>query len=310
VAADRLGALTREALAAALGVAREQKLPVDDPRVLPNRGNLLVRFGPAPVLARVATLTAWMRRDPLAWLAREVAVARHAARRGAPVVAPASIVDPGPYWRDGFALSLWTYTPFSAQRPDAAAVGAALAQLHTSLADYPGTLPVMVPVHEQIDDGLAVLAREHILGTEQVVALRSCHEEVLAELDGVGSAAVLHGDAHSGNLLRGEHGWRWIDMEETCVGPREWDLAVMISAFAGEKASAGQGVDAETALASYAATSGTPLVTPEELTPFLRARELEAAVWTLGMAHHHPARYRDGARTLLTTILKSRKNRR
>lgn len=50
-------------------------LPVGDLRVVSARGNLLVHVAPLPVLARVATLTGWTRRDPFAWLEREVAVA-------------------------------------------------------------------------------------------------------------------------------------------------------------------------------------------------------------------------------------------
>jgi hypothetical protein len=63
---SRVHALTRAGVAAALAVAREQGLPAENPRVLPSRGNLLVRLAPAAVVARVATLTAWTRRDPFA----------------------------------------------------------------------------------------------------------------------------------------------------------------------------------------------------------------------------------------------------
>jgi hypothetical protein len=72
---DRVEKLRRAGLAAAIALAREQGLPADDPRVLSSRGNLLVHLAPAPVVARVATLTAWTRSDPFVWLAREVAVA-------------------------------------------------------------------------------------------------------------------------------------------------------------------------------------------------------------------------------------------
>jgi aminoglycoside/choline kinase family phosphotransferase len=35
----------------------------------------------------------------------------------------------------------------------------------------------------------------------------------------------LHGDAHTGNLLQSGDGPRWIDFEDVCAGPVEWDLA-------------------------------------------------------------------------------------
>jgi len=61
-----LATLTWAGLAAAMRVAREQGLPAEGPRVLSSRGNLPVHLTPAPVVARVATLTAWTRRDPFA----------------------------------------------------------------------------------------------------------------------------------------------------------------------------------------------------------------------------------------------------
>ena len=34
----------------------------------------------------------------------------------------------------------------------------------------------------------------------------------------------IHGDAHSGNVLAGG---RWLDFDEACAGPPEWDLACL-----------------------------------------------------------------------------------
>jgi thiamine kinase-like enzyme len=42
----------------------------------------------------------------------------------------------------------------------------------------------------------------------------------------------LHGDAHAGNLIATRAGLVWIDFEETCRGPVEWDLATMMDADA------------------------------------------------------------------------------
>ncbi len=92
-------AAIREGLAVATAVARELGLPADDHRVLSARGNLLVHLAPGPVVARVATLTAWTRDDPFAWLAREVEwpasppVDQTASLSGSAVLAG---VSPGP----------------------------------------------------------------------------------------------------------------------------------------------------------------------------------------------------------------------
>src|SRR5450631_1684600 len=268
---SRAQTLIRAGVAAALSVAREQGLPAENPRVLSSRGNLLVHLAPAPVVARVATLTAWTRRDPFAWLAREVAVASYLARQGTAAVPPTALADPGPHRKDGLAMSLWTYVQPSTERAGPAIVGAALGRLHLTLDGFPGELPLMAPVREQIDDGLAALEQDHVLSRPELLALRARHAGILADLDGLAEEAiVLHGDAHGGNLLPTAGGWLWADLEETCRGPREWDLAVLArseDSAAKENAdqgSAGQGsagkVSAgKVALAAYAAVTGMPL---------------------------------------------------
>ena len=301
----RLEEMTRAGLAAAVRVAREQGLPGDDPEVLSSRGNVLVHLRPAPVVARAATLTAWTRSDPFRWLAREVAVAGYAAAHGGPVVAPTALADPGPHWGDGLAVSLWDWVPPSPARPAPAEAGAALARLHLAAAGFPGELPVLSPLRAQISEGLDALEREQVLDRAVLAALRDRHAGVLAELDGrTGPTLVLHGDAHAGNLLypaaarsgtRPGSGWLWMDLEETCRGPREFDLAVLIRGLPADGAAA--------ALAAYSEAAGTPPPGPEALAWFNRARELEGTVWTLGMAYQYPARYREPARALLARVL-------
>jgi len=292
--------MTRAGLAAAVRVAREQGLPGDDPEVLSSRGNVIVHLRPAPVVARVATLTAWTRSDPLRWLAREVAVAGYAAGQGGPAVAPTALADPGPHRMDGLAVSLWTWVPPSPARPQPAEVGEALARLHLAAAGFPGELPLLSPLRALITEGLAALEREQAAAPAVLAALRERHDAILAELDGVtGPVLVLHGDAHAGNLLpadgaRPGPGWLWIDLEETCRGPRAFDLAVLADH---------QGADAGATLAAYAAVTGEPLPEPEVLALFTRARRLEGAVWTLGMAYQYPVRYREPARFLLADVL-------
>lgn len=287
--------LNRVGMAAVAHVAAAQRLPVGDLRVVSARGNLLVHLAPAPVLARVATLTGWTRRDPAAWLAHEVSVARHAADHGGPVVAPTALAEPGPHLVNGLALSLWEYRETLPVRADGRELGVALAALHAAVADHPGPLPWLTPVTDQIADCLHALERDQVLAPEVLSVLRARHADVLAELDGTGSSPiVLHGDAHAGNLLRCADGWRWTDLEETCLGPPEWDLAVMVSS---------QDADGTAALAGWAAATGERVPSVAGLAPFGRARDLEALVWLLGMAHLYPRRYRTPAAERLAEIL-------
>jgi Ser/Thr protein kinase RdoA (MazF antagonist) len=290
----RVGELNRRGLAAAVALAPGLGLPAADPVILSGRGNLLVHFAPAPVVARVATLTAWSRRDPLAWLVREVAVAGYVADRGGPVVPPSRAADPGPHVQDGFAISLWEFVPASLRRPSPVELGAALASLHLAAADCPADLGDLTPARDQISDGLDALERESALAPAEADALRARQELLLGRLGDTGPAIVLHGDAHGGNLIATAGGWRWIDLEECCRGPAEWDLATM----------AGQaGEDAGAALRGYADRAGRPVPGPGDLAPFRDLRMLEALVWTSCMAHLYPARYRDQARQRLATFL-------
>jgi Ser/Thr protein kinase RdoA (MazF antagonist) len=279
-----------------MAVARGLGIGVDEPRVLSDEQNLLVHLEPSPVVARVATRIAWSRPDPAAWLAREVAVARYAARHGAPVVPPAKDVDPGPHIKDGFALTLWTHVKTREELASETVVGEALARLHLAMREFPAeSLPPRLPVHAQIENGLAALERDEFVAPRTLATLHGLHREMTDELAEVqGTNGVLHGDAHPWNLLRTPEGWRWIDMEETGYGPQEFDLAVL----------AVKVDDPEAALGAYAAAAGRPVVDISSLAPFQRIRELESVVWGLGMAVTDPS-YRHDAQDRLARLLKS-----
>ena len=292
--------------AAAVALAGRLGLPAQRQEVLSSRGNLLLRLsGPAgspSVVARVATLSAWSRRDPSAWLAREVAVAGYVSRRAGLAAAPARAADPGPHWQDGFAISLWEYLPASGRRPDPARTGTALAALHRAARDCPAELGYLSTLREHVTEGIDTLATHSVCDAETVAALGQAQADALAEIDAIasdraGSATiVLHGDAHAGNLVVSGGRCTWIDLEETCRGPAEWDLACLITPYQDAR-------DRQAALAAYAAEAEMPVPGMNVLDCFLRARELEGAVWTLCMAHLFPGRYRTTADELLARVL-------
>ncbi len=300
-------ALVERAVRAACAVARALGCAVDEPRVLSQRGNALVHLAPLPLVARVATLSATTRHDPAAWMRREVEVSAGAAARGGPVLAPTTLVDPGPHPHDGLSVSFWPLLEHSGRVAGPGDCGTALARLHRATAGHAGPLPMLVPAREQITDALDLLVATDGAPAPLLAALRAEHRRVLAAIDAAIDAgtrpapsadpgAVLHGDAHAGNLLDTPSGWCWVDLEETSRGPVEWDLAVLSG---GEVRSEG----ATEALAAYAAESGTQVPDEERLLPYRRARLLEAAVWSLGLARYRPDRYAEPASRWVAQVL-------
>jgi Ser/Thr protein kinase RdoA (MazF antagonist) len=315
--------LIRHGLAAAVALVERLGLPAGEPVVLSNRGNLLVHFPAAALVARVATLTAWTRREPFQWLAREVAVARYVAGRGGPVVPPAHGVDPGPHWQDGFAISLWEHVaPGAAARPSAAVpeqptpqeCGALLARFHAIARDCPAELGDLSPATEQVTDALAVIERERLADAATVTRLRAAHASILDDIGRVSvdvPRLVLHGDAHAGNVMRvagaragSGSAWAWADLEETTRGPAGWDLATLTARYdeAGGRAAL-RAYASE--LAGASGFAGAPVPELKALAPFRRARDLEAAVWLLCMAHLYPERYASPAQAQLAAIITS-----
>ncbi len=221
---------SRRAVAAAVALARENGLHVGEPVVLNDLFSLMVHLRPAPVVARVATRMPRMRAPIVEWLGLEIAVTTFLSERDAPVVAPSRELPAGPHERDGFAISFWTYVePDPDRTPTAADCSAMLPDLHAALRSYPGELPALCA--NDIPRGLEVLDQGATgLSGADVDLLRTSAERLrsLWEAPG-GDAQPLHGDAHPGNLIATRDGdLLWIDFEDVCLGPVEWDLATIM----------------------------------------------------------------------------------
>src|SRR5215472_12851158 len=128
----------RQAVGAVQSVARQYGIPADRLRVLDHANNVVLHLVPSRVVAKVslsAGAAAWER------LSAEVAVGRHLAQAGAPVVGPCSDVPPGPHLFGGCAITFWCYhdhDPSAAVRGGLAAE--VLEQVHRALEDYPGSV--------------------------------------------------------------------------------------------------------------------------------------------------------------------------
>jgi hypothetical protein len=220
-------------VAAAVALARSHGLAVEEPTVLADLFSVMVHLRPAPVVARVPTWISRLRTPVGDWLAREVAVTTFLAEQGAPVVTPSRELPPGPHRHDGHTISFWTYLrPDPDRVPTAADCSAMLVDLHAALRSYPGALPTLAPAVVDLPGWLAALDAEvagDILGADGVARLRAAAERLGRFLETAdGAAQPLHGDAHPGNLIATRDGLVWIDFEEVCRGPIEWDLATML----------------------------------------------------------------------------------
>ena len=265
------GGRVARALLAARAVAARYGIATGGDRVLHDGVNVVVHLAPAPVVARVATLTPLLRPAPLRSFAREVAVAGALAEVGAPVVPPSDVLPPGPHRYAGLELSFWRYVEVLPAAPSPGEVAAALTELHGHLA----ALPVDgAPLDTPLDDlaRFASLGRAWGAAPAQLDHLRDRLAELRPRLDG--EVVPLHGDAHPGNLLATPDGWRWTDLEDTCAGSRAWDLACLRST---------------SRLDGRAALDALPdAPTDAELAPWLELRQLHAAAWTLVAAAGHP----------------------
>ena len=220
--------MARDAVAAAVGVARAHGIRVDEPAVLHDLFSVRVHLRPAPLVARVPTWVARLRSDR-GGLARELDVARHLVRAGLPVVPPSPELPAGPHHRDGFTISYWTYCPADPDRPAATAADCAamLPDLHAALRGYPGELPALGPLLD-LPGWLAQLdAWDHEGPAADRDRLRAALHRLGPLLRPTGADQPLHGDVHPGNLIATRDGLLWNDFEEVCRGPVEWDLATM-----------------------------------------------------------------------------------
>ncbi|SFP21548.1 Phosphotransferase enzyme family protein [Geodermatophilus dictyosporus] len=251
------------AAAAASAVAAAHGVRVRGPRVLHDGVNAVVHLAPAPVVARVATLTPLLRPDPTRPFGREVALAGALAAAGAAVVAPSDLVPPGPHRHDGLVLTFWRHVEVLPRAPGPAEVAAALTDLHAALRDLPTTGR---PLDTPLDDLAAFVRHAGDWGVPEAVRARVAEdvERLRPRLDG-GPGQALHGDAHPGNLLATPRGWCWTDLEDTCPGPVAWDLACLRSTSR---------LDGRAALDAVGGPSDA------ELAPWLELRRLHARAWT------------------------------
>jgi molybdopterin-guanine dinucleotide biosynthesis protein A len=208
--------------ARALGVAVEAAAAHGfdglEPRILTDWNDTIVHLRPEPLVARVATSP--FRVEPEFELAREVAIAREVAARGAPALPPATEPPAGPHLAHGLALTFWPYVDGAGGEPSPAELAASLRALHEAL-------PARLPPFETTLERTAALELPSLPGDDRRF-LAAALRDLRRRLDAFGlPERSLHGGPHRGNLLSTRDGVRWIDLGTACRGPLEWDLAYL-----------------------------------------------------------------------------------
>jgi hypothetical protein len=244
---------SQSAVALALAVAHELGMRPQDPVVLSDAWHVLVHLRPLPIVARVSTAIPFPEGPRADDVIRELAVARHAALAGAPVIAPTQEMDPGPHHHDGRVVTFWRYVSACGE-VDPREAGRGLRAIHDALLDYDGELPPFGhpgDTEEMLDS---------VEGSPDVELLRS-----LVSRRPRMHGQALHGDAHLFNCLSSAAGPLWHDFESACNGPREYDLAALVL---DDRVESGDDHAARQALAAYGSHDSALL---QELLPVYAA---------------------------------------
>ena len=220
--------MSSDAIAAAIEVARGLGLQVQEPVPLRSTNNVVVWLSPTPVVAKVS-------RGRNASLRRELQVALELSALGAPVVSAAQGVPAIVHSRHGLDMSFWQY---HAQRASAhfegTRVASGLRRVHAALGQISPGLRANLPSYLlQLQ-----FARTLLMDSSRVPALAECDRRLLltafdrlkadlVELAPVESHVVLHGSPHRYNMLLVGDEPVFIDFENVCTGPVEWDLALL-----------------------------------------------------------------------------------
>ena len=222
---DRTGSAVR----AAVEVVRGLGLRPTDPVILQETNRAVIWLRPEPVVAKVGRDAANLRAE------NSLATALVAA--GGPVAAPYGVIGPVEHEPSGLVVTLWQLVEgalgLDSHPPETLAPS--LVSLHKALA----TLEVDLPSYE--DD---LWRSRHLLDDDGAMAglpepdrsfVRTVFDQAFEDLAGYRfEVRGLHGEPHAGNRLLTEAGIVWLDLENVCRGPLEWDLAFLPASTAAQ----------------------------------------------------------------------------
>jgi Ser/Thr protein kinase RdoA (MazF antagonist) len=209
---------------AAIGVADQLGLILDEPLLIQETNNTVVWLRPHPIIAKVGTHA-----YSAETLIREHDVASALAAKGAPIAPPwpeTGLMRDG---ETGFVVTLWSRLDHDPNaEADGLSVGQSLISLHEALNQCDVTLPSFRAGLKHAGIALFDDWRIAALAPGDRTFLRAAFTDLVGRLDEHSFPEQrLHGEPHTGNFLLTPTGLRWIDFEATCRGPVEWDLAFL-----------------------------------------------------------------------------------
>ena len=209
----------------------------------------LLRFGTNAVYRLVGT--PWVLRlgrpgtEPES-VERQLPLAQWLAERGYPANRPAADLDVVHVGLDGAIASFWEWV---AEEPDTRvqprALGGLIRDFHNLTNSYPAvkSFPRWAPL-DDVEDRLKQARQEatFLAGEIDLMESWSAHlSSAISDIDWALPPGLVHGDAHTGNVLSTSEGPVMIDLDLLSVGPREWDLAPTVVSnlrFAGNQLAA------------------------------------------------------------------------
>ena len=187
--------------------------------MLSDSNRLVVRLTPCDTVARVASVTHFASAE------REVALVRQLAATESPVALLDPRVEPRLVERDGFEIALWAHHGQTFERTTEAYAGA-LERLHAGLRtvelEVPRFLDRVAATRHELEDRSAT---PDLVEADRVLLIDRLCDLSASIVDRHAPEQLLHGEPHPWNVLDTDRGPLFIDFENVCTGPVEYDLA-------------------------------------------------------------------------------------
>lgn len=184
-------------------------------RLLRFTNNAVYELASAPFVVRIVGSTRLRHR-----VGTVVRVARHFERHDVPAIRLVPGLDQ-PLPVGEHLVTVWWKVPPTGRKAKSADLAELLRRVHA--LEPPEGLPDWAPfaaVRARVSDA------EELADGDRRFLLERCAEleAALTDLDFPLPRGLVHGDAHTGNVIPGPDGPVLCDFDSSCVGPPEWDL--------------------------------------------------------------------------------------